>query len=766
MTTSQVRRLDGDGTGRTRGLGIVQVGGRGRKSVLPLAGLKIEARAAGRIAHVTVEQTFENRHAEPLEAVYIFPLAAGCAVGAFDLRVGDRTIRGLVREREAARREYAAALKAGRRSGLLEKERDDVFTVRVGNLPPGEAVRARISYSEVLPAFADGTTEIRLPLVVAPRYIPGAPLDGDGVGDGTEADSDEVPDASRITPPRLAKGFNPETDLAITVELAGGPVEEFACSQHAVRLADGKLSLARQDELLDRDFVLRWRIAGPERRSSLLVHREPDGKAYGVLTLLPPPSATAAAVAPRDVLLVLDRSGSMSGVKMASASRACAQVLATLGPEDRFAIIAFGSTVERFRPGLTGADEDSIAAGGRYLRGVTADGGTEVLGALKEAFRTLAGETGNTRRTAAVVLITDGQVGNESAVLKEVKKARGKARLFTVGIDTAVNAGVLRRAAEVGGGTATLVVPGEPLEEALRCILRELGEPLIRDLRIENAEDPAPELLPDVFPGRAATVFFRLEEGAARIRVRGRLAAGVFEEEVWPEAVELPAIARLWARARTQDLEDRFRGGEKDVRDEIVALAVAHVLLTRFTAFVVVDEQEVVNPDGTTRKVVQPVHVPAGWEQEEAGEVFAMRLLSTSHVRYRRALVDADDDSASMVLSRIEPSAGSWELPAFVHAFWVEGRRWLEAGALPDPAVLERALTDCLDQLTGWKRSTRRLVKFLRGPVQAWIDDLKAPGADPSALLARLDGLLEALAKVNRLLYALLRKPRFWESSV
>ena len=599
---------------RECGLGRLCVTRKERQVQLPLAAVRISARVADRVAQVTMEQTFHNPFGEALEAVYLFPLPGGAAVGAFEMKVGKRTIKGVVQERSEARRTYQEAIQNGKRAALLEQERDDVFTVQVGNLPPGEEVAVRIVYSERLPFFENGTTEIRLPLVVAPRYIPGQPLPRDPVGDGTEWDTDQVPDASRITPPRLVKGFDPKVALKIEVAIEDGTIEELACSQHAVRMAGGKIALARQDELQDRDFILRWRLAGEGVKTTLLTTK--DG--FGMVSILPPKRDGFLGLA-RDVVFILDRSGSMGGAKMTSAARACSLLLATLGPRDRFALVAFDNATEWFGGRkFAAADEAGLAAGEKFLRGIDARGGTELDPAMSEALDLIDRRAEHAGRVPVIVVLTDGQVGNESAVFQRIQKEGGDARIFTVGIDTAVNEAFLKRLASLGGGTCTCVVPGEALDDALCAIGREIGAPLVVDVRVEGVEELAPARVPDLFAGRAATVFFL---GKKAVTVTGRYADGKeFRQAVKPREIELEAIGHLWARSRVTDLEDRFRlGGDQDaIRKEIVDLAVKHTLLTRFTAFVVVDEKEIVNQGGQVQKVVQPVHLPAQWEEEAA----------------------------------------------------------------------------------------------------------------------------------------------------
>ncbi len=793
MTSREVALSNTIAGERARELGCLRVAKGDRRATLPLAGVRISARVADRVAEVSMTQTFHNPFAEPLEAVYIFPLAGGSAVSAFEMKVGDRTIKGVCKERGQARQDYQEAIRQGRRAALLEQERDDAFTCQVGNLPSGEEVTVRIVTSERLPFFEDGATELRLPLVVAPRYIPGRPAPRDPVGDGVEWDTYEVPDASRITPPRLAPGFDPKVALSIEVEIEGGALADLACSQHALRLSGGpstslgasKIALARQDELQDRDFVLRWRLAQEKLATTLLAHR--DGTA--MLSILPPKRDGFLGLA-RDVVFVLDRSGSMEGQKMASAARACSILLSTLGPRDRYAIAAFDNSTEWFNGRkFAAADEAGLAAGDRFLRTIDARGGTDLDPALAETLDLIDRRAEREGRVPVVVVITDGQVGNEAAVFKRLQKDGGDVRVFTVGIDTAVNEAFLKRLASLGGGTSTCVVPGEALEGALQSVGREIGSPLVVDLKIEGAQDVAPARLPDLFAGRAATVFFRPKGN--EVTVRGRFADGKpFEESVAVKEIDLPAIAHLWARTRVADLEDRYRiepQHQEAIAKEIVDLSVRHTVLTRFTAFVVVDEKEIVKAGGDPRKVVQPVHTPAQWEMEEqmpgleeGDERFLLRDASMERhceaPRFERrmkvleSLLPGGGPTSCSQEPRVpEPKQKAPKsvqrsfrkaLAALKEAL-EDARKEVEAGKLPAVKAIEKArkalLAELADSPLGVELAA--LQKFLKSTLVELLAALLATEATAASVRPVFEKALKEIEEA-------VAEPKFWQASV
>ncbi|MBF8192785.1 VWA domain-containing protein [Nonomuraea sp. K274] len=576
---------------------------------LPLESVDVAADISGLIAGVEVTQGFMNPFDVTLEATYVFPLPDRAAVTGFRMEADDRVVEGVLKERGQARADYDQALREGRRAAIAEEDRPDVFTIRVGNILPGEHVSVRLTMSQPLP-YEDGAATFRFPLVVAPRYIPGNPIDGTPAGDGAAPDTDAVPDASRISPPVLLPGFPNPVRLALTasVDAAGLELRELASSLHVVE-EEGHTVRLRPGERLDRDFILRLSF---DASTSLQL----DGAGTFALTVVPPPFQ--ATRTPRDLVLVLDRSGSMGGWKMVAARRAAARIVDTLTPQDRFAVLTFDSVVEEAFEGLVEASDRNRYRAVEHLARVDARGGTELLAPLRRAITLLGARD---ERERVVVLVTDGQVGNEDQILEQAGGALSATRVHTVGIDRAVNAGFLGRLAGLGAGRCELVESEDRLDAAMEQIHRRIGAPLVTDLSLKGLEvEPGTVThLGSIFPGVPLRVYGRYRDGSS-LTVRGMAAGGPWEEHVAGMTVENPAIRAVWARAHLRELEDRYAMGEHDLESEIVRTSLEHGVLCRFTAYVAIDIRQVAE-GGPEHRVIQPVEPPSGWEPPQAGSM-------------------------------------------------------------------------------------------------------------------------------------------------
>ncbi len=650
ISEEEIRRLAAvdDGADEHAGTGALST----VRGNLPLDRLEVRATIAGLTARTVLHQGFRNPYDEPLEATYIFPLPPRAAVTAMRMQLADRLVEGQLKERGQARQDYDDAIAVGRRASIAEEERPDVFTMRVGNIPPGERVSVELTLDAPLP-FEDEAATYRFPLIVAPRYIPGAPLPGGSVGSGAVPDTDAVPDASRITPPVLLPGFPNPVRLSVTVDVEPGgfALEEVRSSLHTVSTdASGpglRLELS-PGERVNRDFILRLGYGGKQDPATALTlvsdevagncpatggqdGHEPDPGRFGTgtfrLTLLPPPATTAAR--PRDVVLLLDRSGSMTGWKMVAARRAAARIVDTLTDTDRFAVLLFDHVVERppgLPEGLTAATDRHRYRAIEALAATRARGGTEMLRPLADG----AGLLTDADRDRVLVLVTDGQVGNEDQIVSQMAGPLAGLRFHAVGIDQAVNAGFLGRLATLGGGRCELVESEERLDEAMTRIHRRIGAPVVQALRLDTEGielvdgSLAPARLPDLFTGAPVVVSGRFRgSGDGAVTVRGRRPDG----QPWSARVPASGAAAgqttvLWAREHLADLTDRYAAGSTDwagmadreaLEQQIVETSLRFGVLSRFTAFVAVDTR-VVTDGAQPHQVIQPVELPAGWE--------------------------------------------------------------------------------------------------------------------------------------------------------
>jgi len=743
---------------------------------VPLEAMDVHARIDGLLAQVTVSQTFVNTLDEPLEATYIFPLPARAAVTGFRLEVAGRVVEGDLKERAEARRDYEQALQAGHRAGIAEQERSDVFTVRVGNLPPGEAARVRLALVQPL-AYSDGEATFRFPLVVAPRYIPGRPLPGSSVGAGTAADTDAVPDASRITPPVLLPGYPNPVRLALKVDVhpAGLPLAEFRSSLHAVVTEEAGNGVRRivlqPGERLNRDFILRFRCGAEAVKTALTVQPDADGDGATLLLTLVPPVGQSRGLRCRDVAFVLDRSGSMGGWKMVAARRALARMVDTLNDKDRFAVYAFDDDVEtppELGGGLSPATDRNRFRAVEFLARIEARGGTEMARPLDRAVKELA--VADPGRDRILVLVTDGQVGHEDQILRTLGEGIRDVRVFTLGIDRAVNDGFLRKLAALGGGSCEVVESEDRLDEVMDKVHRRIGTPVLTGLRLEadgpglDSDSLVPSRLPDLFAGAPLSIMGRCRKTAAGpVVLRASDALGrTWSETVRPTVSDNPAVSCVWARGHIRELEDRVvlgRGDRGQLERHIVHTSLRFGVLCRFTAFVAVDKSEVVNKGGEVHRVTQPVEAPDGWamlgtDPPEAGDFLCYSLEPSAAVVQR-----AIGGSAPRHRPAGQPVAKARRLMSKLFGSALEGQPKQESVIPPAPERVDLSAyrKRAFDLLKGLKakRAEAAVARLLHMQLLAikiaeLIEDLKSvkgPASEIRPLENLADDLRKALTK-------------------
>lgn len=540
---------------------------------------------SGLVARVSVRQEFRNEGDEWVEGVYVFPLPDEAAVDRMRLYIGDRFIEGEIREKEQARKEYEQARQAGKKTSLVEQQRANLFTTQVANVAPGELVVVEIEYLEDL-RYEDGRFSIRFPMTLTPRYV-----------------TDRVADASTITPPQVTASKNHRISLRAEVN-AGMPLEIIASRYHPVSVTEkhGRyvVDLRNSQTLMDHDFELVWQPVKSARPRAMAFTETIGGQPYHLFMVMPPDRELApqARIA-RETIFIIDSSGSMHGVSMSQAKRAVKLALEALQPEDRFNVIDFDSYTTALFPDSAPADADNVSTAVDFVRALQADGGTEMRPALKMALAAPPRET----HLRQIVFITDGSVGYEDEMFTMIEDQLGNARLFTVGIGSAPNSLFMRKAAEAGRGSYTLISALHEVREKMDSLFRKLESPQVTDIEVDwpggVIVDAYPSTIPDLYLGEPVTVRTRASNGLRpgdAVQFSGNSVAGAWSASLPLDAtVQSAGVAALWARARIGELmdEERRGGNADETRAAIIETALAHHLVSKYTSLIAVDKTPV-----------------------------------------------------------------------------------------------------------------------------------------------------------------------------
>jgi Ca-activated chloride channel family protein len=555
-------------------------------------------RVSGLIARVSVRQTFRNDGGEWVEGVYVFPLPDSAAVDRLRLHIGERFIEGEIREKEQAKKDYDLAKQEGKKATLVEQQRANLFTTSVANIGPGESVTVEIEYLETL-KYDEGTFSLRFPVTITPRYIPGTSLP-DRKGSGWSDDTTRVADASLITPPVVTRSTAHR--LTLNVELnAGMPLEVVASRYHPIDVSGNggryRIELADSDVPMDHDFELFWRpVADAAPRASLFTESI-GGEPYLLLMMMPPNAELRETPRmARELIFVIDTSGSMHGVSMEQARKALGLALGNLRAEDRFNVIQFNSVTHAAFGASVPATQANLDQARRYVQSLEANGGTEMRPALLLALHSPPQAT----HLKQVVFITDGSVGNEEELFELIESGLGSARLFTVGIGSAPNGWFMRKAAEIGRGSYTFISALHDTDEKMARLFRKLESPQLTDISIQWPSgvqvDAYPRTVADLYAGEPVIVKARLSSATranSLVRVSGNSVTGRWGSELPIEsAQDNPGVAAVWARARIEDLLDRDRRGADPelTRTAVIETALAHHLVSQYTSLVAVDK--------------------------------------------------------------------------------------------------------------------------------------------------------------------------------
>ncbi len=599
----------------------------------PLLNTTVTMTISGLIARTTVSQEFSNPSEEWAEGVYVFPLPNQAAVDHLRMKIGEQIIEGQIQERAQAKKTYAKAKAKGQRASLVEQERPNIFTTSVANIAPNAPIIIEIEYQEVV-RYDQGQFSLRFPMVVGPRYIPGQPQDieedsSSPQGLGWAPNTDQVPDASRITPPVQHPSRGLINPIALHIDLAPGMLlQNIESPTHPITLTKQEtnsyhVSLQDVSTYAERDFELIWTPLSHETPQASVFTEQHEGETFLFLQLMPPTSSDSKTITiPREVVFVIDTSGSMGGKSLTQAKAALSLALSRLTPQDTFNLIQFNSVTHSLYPIARQASGSRIHEAQRYLKGLQATGGTEMLPALRQAL-TRPSDSEESLRLRQIIFMTDGLVGNEEALFALVQRELANTRLFTVGIGSAPNGHFMRKAAQFGKGTFTYVGSTTEVQEKMNNLFLKLEHPALTDITIQSVDSTIAEILPDPLPdlynGEPLTVAFRTTTLPTSITITGKHGGRPWETtQSLIDAKSRGGIAVHWARQKIAQLMDQ--GTQKKdktlLRQSIIDLALKHHLVSRYTSLVAVDVTPV-------RPEAQPLHthglktnLPNGMKQE------------------------------------------------------------------------------------------------------------------------------------------------------
>ncbi len=616
---------------------LLQTKEEGKYIEAPRLATDVDLDVSGPTARAVLTQAFENTTDKWVEALYVFPLPEDSAVYSLKMIVGNRVVVADIKEKQAARAIYEKARTEGKKASLVEQQRPNVFTNAVANIGPHEKIVVQIEYQQSV-RLADGRFSLRVPLVVAPRYSPqdASPITQQadlkaGWGQSKQRPSREVSDKS-ISTPLMAPGGDRTNPVTLKVNLnAGFPLDDVQSLYHAVKIdkvSDTERRIVLDgDAAADRDFVLEW-SAVASNMPSVGLFREHVGQDDYVLAYVMPPAVATPRKAGREVVFVIDNSGSMGGTSIEQARASLDYALSRLEPNDRFNVIRFDNTMTKFFSDSVMATAENIASARRFVTGLEAAGGTEMLPPLQAALDDSHQASG----LRQVVFLTDGEVSNEQQLLDAIAKSRGRSRIFMVGIGSAPNTYLMNRAAELGQGSFTHIGSVAEVNERMRALFDKLENPAVTDVAAAFSQknvNLSPNLLPDIYHGEPLVLAARMGKAAGTLTVSGEIG-----DRAWTislpldQASNAKGISKIWARRQIDDAEVNLTLGkitQADADKRILRLALDHHLVTRLTSLVAVDTKRLRPANAPLTQADIPLQLPAGWDYDKLLGIGAAR---------------------------------------------------------------------------------------------------------------------------------------------
>lgn len=588
----------------------------------PLLHTDVEMNVSGLIARTRLKQKFINPHNEWVEAIYVFPLPDDAAVDQLRMYIGERSIEGQIMEKQAAKKTYEEAKQKGQRASLVEQERPNIFTTNVANIGPDDEIIIEIEYQQNI-RYDNEKFFLRFPMVVAPRFIPGSVKIQGFSGSGWGINTDEVADAKRITPPVLHPEVGDINPVKININLDSGfPLRNIMSPYHEIdiRQTDStayEIALKQDTVPANRDFELVWQAEQADSPQAALFTEQLENKYYAKIMVLPPGTGASASLK-REVVFVIDTSGSMGGTSIRQARAALLLALERLQAGDYFNIIQFNSITDQLFTQPQAFNQRSLIEARQYIQRLSAGGGTVMLPALQASLQ----QSSNQYDVRQVIFLTDGSVGNETALFEVIKNNINDTRLFTVGIGSAPNAWFMRRASRFGRGTYTYIGKVSEVQSRMDELFIKLESAIMTNIQIDWSDNVEmwPQSVPDLYYGEPLVVTMQTNSLPDKVMVSGMAGGKKWESELKLHGGrQHTGISKLWAQEKIAALMDQVKQGDEaeQIKHSITEVALEHHLVSKYTSLVAVDITPARVKEALLKTRPIPVNLPAGWDYDK-----------------------------------------------------------------------------------------------------------------------------------------------------
>lgn len=607
---------------RTQSPYFVVLSGNGKTESLPLKSTKATVDITGVIADVTITQEYKNEGSSPIEAIYTFPTSTNAAIYAMEMIVGTRKITARIEEKNKARQQYEAAKSEGKRTSLLEQHRPNVFQMNVANIMPGDKISVLLKYTEMITP-EEGTYEFVYPTVVGPRYSE------------QKSQNDEF-----VNTPYTRQGIDNPYDFDIQVNLSTGvPIQSLVSNSHQIK-ADytepDKATIqldAGEKKRGNKDFVLSYKLAGDKIESGLMLYKHNDENFF-MLMVQPPKRVVKEEIPPREYIFIVDVSGSMRGFPIDISKKLMRNLVVNLRPVDKFNVMVFAGTSGWMAEESVSAVPENISRAVKFIDEQRGSGSTNLLSAMEKALTFPRCEEGISR---SFIVVTDGYISVEKEVFEMIRTKSDEANLFAFGIGSSINRHLIEGMAHAGMSEPLMILSPEGADEKAEKFRKYINYPILTNMKKSfkdfDAYDVEPVSIPDLLAERPLIIHGKYRgnpEGTITIKgeAGGRKYKKTFNVCDVSPSKNHAALRYLWARKKIQMLDDYGLLVNADQsKEEVTSLGLKYNLMTAYTSFIAIEEDQIANDGNKAKTVNQPLPLPenvsdaaVGFDLEVGGE--------------------------------------------------------------------------------------------------------------------------------------------------